>query len=557
MRKSLLTLAVAAALAVSAGLAFTADPIDKLEARAEGGDTQAMYEAGQAYLEGKNVPRDEDRALIWLARATEGPRANARAALLLAEHYERLSPTPANRGQMVQFYRRAAVLGHTTAQTRLGSMLLASASDARLSPANQKEASDKGRAMLEHAANAGHAPAAAALADAFRRGFGVTANDVQADRFDRRAADLGDANAAWRLSQAFLETTSPQYQPVTGIKYLRTAANANFAPAMTELARRYAEGDGIREDRTQARTWAERAAQTGDSGASSLLARLKDQMPPPVPAATTPATTPTVAPVPTIAVAAVPQSDPAATQSAQTPRVEDLAFDTGNGAPLGELAGKTYDELLADVGRLQASLAAKDAELTQLRKSVADHEQTIASLTTERDEAVALVRSIQRTLGAPERALPASHSTPARTLPTTTTAKAPDTRDGGGQGANEAGLAALRSGDLAQARRQFELAAQAGHPGAFNNLGMMYLQGRGVQPSVPQAINYLSQAAERGNGVAANNLGYLYQHGRGVAPDREQAIAWYRRAVALGHKASDRQLRALGAASAPDLAASF
>jgi TPR repeat protein len=548
MRKSLLTLAVATALAVSAGLASSADPISQLETRAEGGDTQAMLETGRAYLDGAAVPRDEDRGLSWLVRATEGPRANARAALILAEYYERQAPTPGNRGLMVQYYRRAAILGHTTAQTRLGAMLLASASDARLSAENQTQARTKGQAMLEHAAAAGHAPAAIALADAFRRGAGVEADETLAERFDRRAADLGDATAAWRLAQIYLAGESPRHKPADGLTYLRAAADADLAPAMAELARRFADGEGMAADRAAARTWAERAEKAGAREATSLLARLKDEAAAP-PAAITKSS---VADAPSVAATAVPasRSDAALRAREAAPPAVDLAFDTAGGAPLGELASKTYDDLLGDVDRLQANLDVMEVQFKQLRQQLADQQATISALTAERDEAIAQVRSLTPGDQA-SRGLTSRQPAPRAAV----ASAASSNIDEGGERANDAGLAALRRGDLGQARQQFERAAHAGHAGALNNLGMMYLQGRGVQPSVPHALDYLARAAERGNGVAANNLGYLYQHGRGVAADRDLAITWYRRAVALGHKASDRQLRALGASQDSTLAA--
>lgn len=66
-----------------------------------------------------------------------------------------------------------------------------------------------------------------------------------------------------------------------------------------------------------------------------------------------------------------------------------------------------------------------------------------------------------------------------------------------------------RAVDLETAARLYRRAARAGHPAAQNNLGLMYLEGRGVERSPAQARAWLSRSAEQGFEKAEKNLAVL------------------------------------------------
>jgi TPR repeat protein len=52
----------------------------------------------------------------------------------------------------------------------------------------------------------------------------------------------------------------------------------------------------------------------------------------------------------------------------------------------------------------------------------------------------------------------------------------------------------------------FKLAADQGNAGAQNNLGKMYVEGRGVPPSDLNAIKYFRMAADQGDPIGIKNL---------------------------------------------------
>ncbi len=135
----------------------------------------------------------------------------------------------------------------------------------------------------------------------------------------------------------------------------------------------------------------------------------------------------------------------------------------------------------------------------------------------------------------------------------------------------EAGLSAYEAGEVAEALRHWQAAAQAGDPRAqYNlavlldegrvvvrdteaaalwyaqaahagyppaqfNLGLMFLQGEGVRRDPAQARLLFQLAAQRGHPEACFNLGQMFAEGEaGLPQDYAQAVSWYRKAAEAG-----------------------
>ena len=77
--------------------------------------------------------------------------------------------------------------------------------------------------------------------------------------------------------------------------------------------------------------------------------------------------------------------------------------------------------------------------------------------------------------------------------------------------------------DLGAARVWFERAAAHKLPGAMHNLGMLYLRGYGVSKDPVLGAHWLTQAAESGDREAQFFIGLQYYKGEGVAQDLTQA----------------------------------
>ena len=82
-------------------------------------------------------------------------------------------------------------------------------------------------------------------------------------------------------------------------------------------------------------------------------------------------------------------------------------------------------------------------------------------------------------------------------------------------------------------------AADRGVPGAFNTLGFIHNRGIGEVPKNQTKANiYITKAAELGSTEAIANLGVLYLNGEGVEKDIDKATRYLRLASLGGHTVS-------------------
>lgn len=85
--------------------------------------------------------------------------------------------------------------------------------------------------------------------------------------------------------------------------------------------------------------------------------------------------------------------------------------------------------------------------------------------------------------------------------------------------------------DLDKAYWWLSEAAEKGSVKALNNLGLMYLEGNGVKKSVPHAIKLFTLSAKSDNPRAAYILGLVYYK---ELADFNNALTWFQRAATLG-----------------------
>jgi TPR repeat protein len=85
----------------------------------------------------------------------------------------------------------------------------------------------------------------------------------------------------------------------------------------------------------------------------------------------------------------------------------------------------------------------------------------------------------------------------------------------------------------------FQKVAEAGYPSAQANLGVYYLEGRGVEKNLPEAEKWLLKAAQQGNLSAQFNLGVFYAKGTGGETNLVQAYKWSTLAASAGDQAAE------------------
>ncbi len=97
------------------------------------------------------------------------------------------------------------------------------------------------------------------------------------------------------------------------------------------------------------------------------------------------------------------------------------------------------------------------------------------------------------------------------------------------------GLYPVFTVDAAQAKRYLHQAAQLGHAQAQTELGIMYLQGKGVEQEIRLGLQYVQQAASQHNAQALNALAEVLEQGVALEANMDQAILYYQKAAALAN----------------------
>lgn len=95
---------------------------------------------------------------------------------------------------------------------------------------------------------------------------------------------------------------------------------------------------------------------------------------------------------------------------------------------------------------------------------------------------------------------------------------------------------AYRAGDYATAVAAFERGVAVGDAAAANNLGVMYLKGRGVDIDYVRARELFETAAADGIAGAMFNRGIMLLRGYGGPPEPARAHGWFERAARLGDR---------------------
>ncbi len=105
----------------------------------------------------------------------------------------------------------------------------------------------------------------------------------------------------------------------------------------------------------------------------------------------------------------------------------------------------------------------------------------------------------------------------------------------GASGGFVEGWTAYRAGDYKAAYRIWLPLAKAGSDVAQNNLGMMYLNGRGVERNVDEAAHWFRTAVLAGNAQAQTSLGVMHIQGLGVGQDYAAAFELFYVAARSGY----------------------
>ncbi len=192
--------------------------------QAQRGDSEAQYNVGSMYQNGRGVKADRDKALEW--------------------------------------YGKAAKQGNTRAVSRLDLM---QASQASYSSELQR-------------AEQGNAGSQYNIGNMLSKGNGTNMDLGQALGWYEKAASQGHIKAAYKLGLAHYEGSGVGKNGKQALKWLSVAADDGYAPAQYYLGKIHAEGNGTRRNYRKALAWYTKAVDGGFDQARGEMIDVTERM---------------------------------------------------------------------------------------------------------------------------------------------------------------------------------------------------------------------------------------------------------------------------------------
>ena len=226
--------------------------IIKLEAKANSGNAEALFELANRYYLGADVPEDKVKAIELLHKAAELGYAEAQNSL--GDCYANGKGVEKNYKKAVEWYRKAAE------QKREAQCSL-----------DQRYKYGETVAPYLNAADQGLASAQFNLGECYRNGKGVEQNKAEAVKWHRKAAKQGHASAQNMLAWCYENGDGVKQDKSEAIKWYRKAAEQGHATAQNNLGACYFNGEGVKQDKSEAVNWFRKAAEQGLSTAQINL----------------------------------------------------------------------------------------------------------------------------------------------------------------------------------------------------------------------------------------------------------------------------------------------
>lgn len=231
---------------------------------------ETAYELGRLFQRSSGEHCAEI-ALQWFLKSLEWdyPKAHVQ----LAKHYERGIGAERDLNAAFHHYEQAAIAGYPSSTINYARILLTGRYGLTPDPDRARFWAERAITGLEQKARDGSASSAKTLGRIYRDGEFMAADRSLAGDWFLRSANLGDAGAMHDLALMLLTGTADEEKTAEALKWLRLAATAEHGGALTALARLHLKSKhGLEPD--AAVTLLERGVAVGHPGAMQELARL-------------------------------------------------------------------------------------------------------------------------------------------------------------------------------------------------------------------------------------------------------------------------------------------
>src|SRR2546423_5915246 len=144
-------------------------------------------------------------------------------------------------------------------------------------PTNEERANEwvqKAVTSLEASAGHGDTTAMFALGSIYQFGVGVRVDQILSRQWLEKGSNAGDLHAMTALALSLLEADKDSQQ---AFGWASKAANAGEPGGMTLVAKLFSAGHGVARDEKQANAWLQKAADKGNAAAMRLLGERYDR----------------------------------------------------------------------------------------------------------------------------------------------------------------------------------------------------------------------------------------------------------------------------------------
>jgi TPR repeat protein len=216
---------------------------------AEHNSAQAQNTLGWNAANGIGMATNHDEAIAWYRKSAD--QGFSRAEMNLARIYRNGTGVPKDMQQAIEWYRKSAEHGFRFAKSELGFLL---SDEPNLGLGERRE----GRRWLREAAEEGDANAQNRLGWNYWKGIALPQSDNEAQYWFTESAKQGSTLAMWNLY--FLAGKAQDRKTLTNLFGLVMGyAERGYASAQTLVARMYAGGAGVAQDRSKEIIWYEKA----------------------------------------------------------------------------------------------------------------------------------------------------------------------------------------------------------------------------------------------------------------------------------------------------------
>ena len=455
--------------------------LEMLERAARQGIVAGQVKQGRVYLQGRLVPRDEERAYNCFRAAAE--KGNVEAKYFLAVCLSRGLGCKADPERAAAVAKEAADAGDSYAQLLYGTFLRDGTGVARDSSAALH--------YFDLAAKGGNEHAKRLLADLISKDATLSPQVAESGvTMVQKSAEDGDAAAAYSLGRMYTEGTRLPRNYELGKRNLELAVSKKYPPAYALLADYYLNGWGVQKDLKKADQLlrAGSALRSGDAVCRMGLCKLNGVGTKADPAA---------------AVRLFTQA--AALGCAEGDLWLGVAYAQGKGVPANEKTAYSHYR--------RAAMRGNNTALFMLALCYKD--------------GIGVARNTDVAFTYLKQAADAGNSNAMYEL--------------GLMYANGVRVAK----DIPTAVSYYRKAAEAGNTYGIYELGCCYESGRGTEKDVRRAAVLYRIAADAGNRYAQFTLGRCYEGGIGVPQDKYEALKWYDKAAKGGFKYAQVRARKL------------